>query len=312
MYGAIIGDIVGSKYEFNNIKTKDFPFVSDGCSFTDDTIMTVAVAKALLKSRELQKPFKPILVEEIKEMGHRFPHPQGGYGRRFLNWLNSDNPEPYNSLGNGSAMRVSPCGLLAVTLEEALALAKASAEVTHNHPEGIKGAQATAAAVFLARHWKSKDVIRFYINEFFYPLDFTLNEIRKHYHFDETCPGTVPQAIEAFLESDSFEDAIRNAVSLGGDSDTIGAITGSIAWSYYRFHNRTEPDSNAKEGRIWPISCEQIIAENKIDEILPKDFVELIDEFDIARMGRFGTFNRMGGCSPIPIEGCVASQATKK
>ena len=298
MYGAIIGDIVGSKYEFNNIRTKDFPFISHGCAFTDDTIMTVAVAKALLKSRSEEKPFRPILVEEIKEMGRRFPHPQGGYGRRFLCWLGSASPEPYNSYGNGSAMRVSPCGLIAVTLKEALALAKASAEVTHNHPEGIKGAQAIAAAVFMAKLRKSKYEIRSFISEQFYSLDRTLDEIRENYGFHESCQQSVPEAIIAFLESTDYEDAIRNAISIGGDSDTIGAMTGAIAWSYYRFDNHAV-QTDYSDGRIWPDWCGQLIQKYDIDSFLPEDFKEVIRELDEVRMHRMGSFGRMGYCTPI-------------
>ena len=173
MYGAIIGDIVGSKYEFNNIKTKDFPFVSKGCEFTDDTVMTVAVAKALLQSLKDQKPFKPILVREMQTLGRRFP--DAGYGGRFGRWLYARDPKPYGSFGNGSAMRVSPCGLIAVTMEEALQLAKASAEVTHDHPEGIKGAQATAAAIFMACTGHTKEEIGAYLREHYYDLTQTLD-----------------------------------------------------------------------------------------------------------------------------------------
>lgn len=158
----------------------------------------------------------------------------GGYGGRFSSWLHGTINEPYNSFGNGAAMRVSPCAIYAVELEEALMLAKASAEVTHNHPEGIKGAQATAAAIFLAKTGKSRDEIREHIENNYYRLDFTLDDIRTNYGFDETCQGTVPQAIAAFLESENFEDAIRNAISIGGDSDTLAAITGAIAWAFYR------------------------------------------------------------------------------
>ena len=184
MYGAIIGDIVGSKYEFNNIKMKEFPFVSKGCEFTDDSIMTVAVARALLKSREENVPFKQVLVQEMQELGRKYP---SSYGGMFAHWLVASNPKPYNSFGNGSAMRVSPCGLIAVTLDEALELAKASSEVTHNHPEGIKGAQATAAAIFLARIGKDKEEIRNYIQSHYYNLTQTLDEIRPTYYFNETC-----------------------------------------------------------------------------------------------------------------------------
>ena len=241
MYGAIIGDIVGSAYEFCNIKTKVFPLFSPGCDYTDDSLMTIAVAQALVQPWTDLEDFKQRLVETMQAMGRAYPYPTGAYGGRFSAWLRSPNPQPYGSFGNGSAMRVSPCGLYAATLEEALELAKASAEVTHNHPEGIKGAQATAAAIYLARTGSGKEVIRDYIRENFYPLEQTLDEIRPSYGFDESCQGTVPQAIQAFLEADSFEDAIRNAISLGGDSDTLGAITGSIAWSYYCAQNGGSP-----------------------------------------------------------------------
>lgn len=266
MYGAIIGDIVGSKYEFGNIKTKDFPLFSEGCSFTDDTVMTVAVASALLKSRETGCDFGKALVAEMQRFGRAYPFPQGGYGARFSAWLRQDDPQPYHSFGNGSAMRVSPCGLLAKTLEEALSLAEQSAAVTHNHPEGIKGAQATAAAIFLAKSGWSKDAIGGYICDHFYPLNQTLDEIRPDYGFDETCQGSVPQALTAFLESTSFEDAIRNAVSLGGDSDTLGAITGSVAWAFYG-RNGLQPD------------MKNILAQVS----LPMDLQTVVDRFEACR-----------------------------
>lgn len=298
MYGAIIGDIVGSKYEFNNILTKEFDFVSKGCSITDDSLMTLAVAKAIIKCRIGKLNFKETLIKEMQSMGRRFPYPQGGYGNRFNDWLTGKNTEPYYSFGNGSAMRVSPCGLIAVELEEALELAKVSAEVTHNHPEGIKGAQAVAAAVFLAKVGRSKEEIQKYIEENFYKLDKTLNEIRRTYKYNETCQETVPQAIIAFLESENFEDAVRNAISIGGDSDTIGAITGAIAWSHYRF-GVIDKMSSKKEGRIWTETCENIISKYNINSYLTDEFVDLIEEFDIARMGREGTYNRVGFCSSI-------------
>ena len=231
MIGAIIGDIVGSRYEFDNIKTKKFPLFSEPCMFTDDSVMTAAVAAALLENRERGVPFGEALTERMRSFGRRHPH--AGYGRRFHDWLAGDDPAPYNSLGNGSAMRVSPCALAAGSLEEALSLAEASAAVTHDHPEGIRGARAVAAAIYLARTGADKAGIRAYVEENFYPLDFTLEEIRPSYRFDVTCRGSVPQGIEAFLESTGFEDALRNAVSIGGDSDTIAAMAGSIAWSYY-------------------------------------------------------------------------------
>jgi len=227
MLGAIIGDIVGSVYEWNNIKTKDFLFFSKRGFFTDDTVMTVAVADALLKGGAPDD-----FIDSMKKIGRMYPN--SGYGGRFGGWLFSDDRNPYNSWGNGSAMRAAPCAWFAESLEEAEQLAERSAVVTHNHPEGIKGAQATAAAIFLARTGNSKDEIKHYIeNKYGYNLSHTLDEIRPGFQFDESCQGTVPEAIIAFLESTSFEDAIRNAISLGGDSDTIAAITGSIAEARY-------------------------------------------------------------------------------
>lgn len=232
MIGAIIGDIVGSIYEFNNIKTKEFSFVSRGCRFTDDTVMTVAVARALIRTCKEGCPFKSALIEEMKQLGNKYIN--AGYGGSFKSWLKSTESKPYYSYGNGSAMRVSPCGYYAKTLEEALTLAKESAEVTHNHPEGIKGAQAVSVAIFLAKNKKTKAEIKEYIEQEFYSLTRTLDDIRPNYEFDVSCQGSVPEAITAFLESVSFEDAIRNAVSIGGDSDTIAAITGSIAHAFYK------------------------------------------------------------------------------
>lgn len=301
MYGAIIGDIVGSKYEFNNIKSKDFPFISQGCGFTDDTVMTVAVAKALLWSYAENLSFKQLLVHEMQSLGRKYPY--AGYGGMFSSWLFEENPKPYNSFGNGSAMRVSPCGLISVTLAEAIALARASAEVTHNHPEGIKGAEATAAAIFLAKTGANKETIGRYICDHYYLLSQSLDEIRPTYYFNETCQNTVPQAIIAFLESESYEDAIRNAVSLGGDSDTLAAITGAIAWSYYRFNSiPSDMETHKKEGRIWSSSCDRVIAEYDIDGFLPDEFVSTIEQFDIARMQRAGTYERVGICQQIIIE----------
>ena len=291
MYGAIIGDIVGSTYEFNNVKDKDFPLFPEGSGFTDDSIMTVAVAKALVRARDEQVSFKAVLVEEMQRLGREYPCPMGAYGGRFSAWLRSDNPQPYHSFGNGSAMRVSPCGLIAVTLEEALALAKASAEVTHNHPEGIKGAQAVAAAIFMARHGSTKGEIRQYIHENFYPMDRSFEEIRKNYHFNESCQQTVPEAITAFLESKNFEDAICNAIYLGGDSDTIGAITGSIAWSYYD-RNNTDWDELPRDMELM-----QDLALG----IIPEDFRVLIEEFEKLCLRRAGTFYRLGMVTEIPL-----------
>lgn len=233
MIGAIIGDIAGSTYEFHSIKTMDFPLFAPGSSYTDDSLMSIAVASVLMQTGESHDGFKSHAVTSMRQIATKYPCPMGGYGGRFRHWLVSPNLRPYGSFGNGSAMRVSPCGDVAATLDEALALAKQSAEVTHSHPEGIKGAQAVAAAIVLARTGESRDGIRSYIEQHFYPLHQTVDEIRPRYRFDETCQGTVPQAITAFLESVSFEDVLRTAFSLGGDCDTLTDITCAIAWPFY-------------------------------------------------------------------------------
>ena len=235
MYGAILGDIVGSPYEFDfhNYKAKDFPLFSRRSEFTDDTVMTLAAAKALMETRgQEDAAVKAALVCEMQRLGRAYP--DKGYGARFIGWLYEEDPQPYHSYGNGSAMRVSPAAWLAEDLEEALHLAQLTAEVTHDHPEGIKGAQAAAAAIFLARTGRSKEEIRAYVTRTFgYDLSRTCDEIRPAYRHVESCQETVPQAITAFLESTEFEDALRTAVSLGGDSDTLAAITGSIAEAFY-------------------------------------------------------------------------------
>ena len=227
MIGAIVGDIAGSVYEWNNIKTKEFPLFSPEGFFTDDTVMTLAIADGLMNggSREA-------FIKAMKKYGRLYPY--AGYGSRFGNWILTDDTSPYNSWGNGSAMRVSPVAWAFNTLSEVEEYAEICAAVTHNHPEGIKGARATAAAIFLARTGATREEIREYIEkQYGYDLSRTLDEIRPNYRFDESCQGTVPEAIIAFLESVSFEDAIRNAISLGGDSDTLAAITGSIAEAAY-------------------------------------------------------------------------------
>ncbi len=231
MLGAIIGDIVGSRFEWNNHRSKDFNLFSEECFFTDDTVMTLAVAKALLGCKGDYSDLSKRAITAMQEIGR--PYPDCGYGGMFERWIYSDDPKPYNSYGNGAAMRVSACGFIAKTLEEAKELSRKVTEVTHNHPEGIKGAEATTVATFLARNGHKIDEIREYINEHYYKMNFTLDEIRDTYEFNETCQETVPQAIMAFLESTSFEDAIRNAISIGGDSDTLAAITGGIAEAYY-------------------------------------------------------------------------------
>ena len=225
MIGAIAGDIIGSVYEAHPIKTEDFPLFSPGCRFTDDTVMTVATADSILTGKGYAAAYK--------EWGRLFPH--AGYGGMFRQWLRSDSSEPYNSFGNGSAMRVSPVGFAFDSLDKVLEEAKKSAEVTHNHPEGIKGAQAVAAAIYLARTGKGKKEIKDYIETTFdYDLSATLAEIRPGYRFDPTCQGSVPQAVIAFLESYDYEDAVRKAISLGGDTGTQACITGGIAQAYYK------------------------------------------------------------------------------
>lgn len=226
MTGAIAGDIIGSVYEFDNIKTTDFPLFTNESDYTDDTIMMVAVADWLLNGGDLAKV--------MQRYGREYPYPTGGYGGRFSGWLREKDPLPYNSWGNGSAMRVSAVGWMFDSLEKTLEVAKDTAVVTHNHPEGIKGAQATAAAIYLARTGKSKQDIKQYIETTFsYDLGRTCDEIRPFYRFNESCQGTVPEAIIAFLDSSDFENAIRLAVSLGGDSDTLACITGGIAEAFY-------------------------------------------------------------------------------
>lgn len=245
MLGAIIGDVVGSVYEFQSDKTKDFPLFSADSRPTDDSVMTCAVALACIDSGcESESKFKNALIARMHQLGEEYP--DAGYGGRFAAWLENGDVEPYGSWGNGSAMRVSPVAYLSNNIVDVEKYARWSAEVTHNHPEGIKGAQAAACAVFLARKGKGKDVIRRYISEYYYDLDFTLDEIRGDYCFDVTCAGTVPQAIECFLEAESFEDTIRSAISLGGDGDTLAAIAGAIAEAYYGI-----PDELAEEASVY-------------------------------------------------------------
>lgn len=230
MIGAIIGDIAGSRFEFSNNKSKEFDLLGCGCFYTDDSVMSLAVANAILKCGKLAN-LPAQAIKEMQTLGRLYPN--AGYGTSFYNWIFSDNPVPYNSFGNGAAMRVSACGFAGDTIEEVKALAHAVTAVTHSHPEGLKGAEATACCVFLARAGKTKQEIRDFVNEWYYPLNFTIDEIRPTYEYNVTCQGTVPQAIEAFLESNDFVDAIRTAVSVGGDSDTLAAITGGIAEAFY-------------------------------------------------------------------------------
>lgn len=225
LLGAIAGDVIGSVYEWRNIKNTDFNLFHTDCDFTDDSVLTVAIADAILFQKDFSKT--------VWKYGNDYP--DRGYGSRFKNWLYSKSPKPYDSFGNGSAMRVSAVGFACDSLNEVLKVAKQTAEISHNHPEGIKGAQATAAAIFMARNNNTKQEIKEYIEAIFnYDLGFTLDAIRPHYTFNETCQGSVPQAIVAFLESKDYEDAIRLAISIGGDSDTIACIAGGIAVAYYK------------------------------------------------------------------------------
>ena len=233
MLGAIIRDIAGSRFEWNNIKTKDFELLTfvGRCRPTDDSIMTLAIAKAILACNGDYKQLGQHAVSCMQKLGRRYSH--AGYGGKFYKWINSSYPRPYHSFGNGAAMRVSPCGFAASTLAEAKSLARAVTEVTHNHPEGLKAAEAVSVAIFLAKSGKSILEIRDYIESHYYKINFTLDIIRPVYSFDVSCQGSVPQAFEAFFESTDFEDTIRNAISIGGDSDTIAAIAGGIAEAYY-------------------------------------------------------------------------------
>jgi ADP-ribosylglycohydrolase len=255
MIGAIAGDIIGSVYEQYPIKTKEFHLFDSRCRFTDDSVLTVAVADAILSGR----PY----VESVRQIGRRYPH--AGYGGSFIQWLYSHEPQPYNSWGNGAAMRVSPVGFAFATKEEVLQEAQKTAEISHNHPEGIKGAQATAFAVFLARAGHDKEEIRKQISQRFgYDLGRRVDDIRPGYTFDISCQGTVPEAIIAFLDSESYEDAVRNAVSLGGDSDTLACITGGFAEAFY--------------GEV-PLHIRK-----KVKEILPPDLWVITDKFYRERM----------------------------
>ena len=238
MLGSIIGDIAGSVYEFNNYRAKDFtPFLHTEAAFTDDTVCTIAIADALLHDK--------CPARTLKEWGERY-WSNGGWGRSFALWLGSDTLEPYGSYGNGAAMRVAPAGLLATSLQEAQALSAKVTEVTHNHPEGIRGAAATASAVYMARNGSTSDKIREYVTDVFgYDLSRSVDDIRPAYVFNETCQQTVPEALTCVLEASSFEDAIRNAISIGGDSDTVAAIAGGVAEAMFGI-----PDEIANE--VWP------------------------------------------------------------
>ena len=246
MYGALLGDMIGAPFEFDRGgKTKEFPLFCRWSQFTDDSVMTIAVAEALMDSMgKTDEEVKTALVASMQKWGHIYP--DAGYGVRFYGWLAADDPQPYGSYGNGSAMRVSSAGWLYDTLEETRKYARLSAEVTHNHPEGVKGAESVAGAIFLARTGASKEEIRAYIiSEFGYDLSRTCDEIRPEYCHVESCQKTVPEAITAFLEGNDFEDVIRTAVSLGGDCDTLTCIAGSMAEAFYGV-----PEDMKKECRV--------------------------------------------------------------
>lgn len=261
MYGAILGDIIGSPYEFDRgIKTKEFDMFNEMCEFTDDSVMTAAVADALLKlpKNADDETVRAAIVNSMQEWGHKYPY--AGYGLKFSIWLDENNPLPYNSWGNGSAMRISSAGWLYDTIDETRKYARLATEVTHNHPEGIKGAEATASAVFMARMGASKDEIKNYIiREFGYDLSRTCDEIRPGYHHVESCQETVPEAITAFLEGNDFEDVIRTAVSLGGDCDTLTCIAGAMAEAFYGVPEEMKAECRKR---------------------LPKDMLEVLDRFE--------------------------------
>ena len=226
-YGAIIGDVVGSVYEFANKRSKEFPLLTDRNFCTDDSILTIAVHR-ILESKDYSKEN---IVSTLKEW--TLANLDGGYGMRYFNWATSDSTEPYKSYGNGAAMRVSPVGWFANSEEEVKKLSKLVTEVTHNHPEGILGAEITAMCVYYARIGKSKDFIREYVSEY-YDIDFDYEDLKRSNFFSETCEDTVPPAIFCFLESKNFEDCLRITVSIGGDTDTLCAISGAIAEAYYK------------------------------------------------------------------------------
>ena len=258
MLGAIIGDVVGSRFEFHNRLSRDFAFFHPDCRFTDDTVMTCAVAQALMDSREDFSDLPERTVAAMQRIGRRYPN--CGYGARFIHWMFTDDPQPYNSFGNGSAMRISPVGFAARDAEEAKLLSAAVTVVSHNHPEGMKGAEATAVAIVLARQGRTKEEIRKAMEEY-YDLGTTVTEYRDRWqgHGKEICQVSLPQALACFFEGDSYEDVIRNCISIGGDSDTIAAIAGGIAEAYDRI-----PEEYIKKTR----------------EILDDRLLEILDAFE--------------------------------
>lgn len=267
MYGAILGDMIGAPYEFDRgNKTKDFEMFNDWVCFTDDSVMTIAVADALMhiSNDADDDDVKTAVIQSMQKWGKKYP--RAGYGQRFFFWLGKKNPQPYGSWGNGSAMRVSSVGWLYNSLEETRRYARLTAEVTHNHPEGIKGAEAVASAIFMARNGASKEEIKKYIiQEFDYDLSRTCDEIRPGYHHIESCQETVPEALTAFMEGTDFEDVLRTAVSLGGDCDTLTCIAASIAEAFYGLSDNMRGECRKR---------------------LPKDMLGILDRFDERRGDR--------------------------
>lgn len=267
MYGAILGDIIGSVFEFDRGPwTKDFELFTKHSSFTDDTVMTVAIAEALMSARKDAdlEAIKKECIASMKKWGQWYPN--AGYGTRFYGWVLTDNPKPYGSFGNGSAMRVSAAGWLYDSIERTREVARVTAEVTHNHPEGIKGAECTAAVMYLARTGKNKEEIKEYVaKEFGYDISESLEEIRKHHRHVETCMDSIPKALVSFFEGDSYEDVVRNAVSLGGDTDTIAAIAGAMAEAMYGM---------------------PIVLQGECKMRVDKEMLDVIDKFD-KTLGRY-------------------------
>lgn len=274
MLGAIIGDVIGSRFEFRPIKSKNFElfetndginkngkltisYFVKGSRFTDDTAMTIAICKALLDCNEDYSNLSQLAITNMKYYGKKYP--LVGYGARFNDWLMSSSNMPYNSFGNGSAMRIGAVPYFAKSIEEVKLLSNKVTVVTHNHPEGLKGAEAIAVCIWLALQGATKDDIKEYVESNYYKLDFDYDNLIKNYRFDETCQGSVPQAIYCFLISNSFEDAVRTAVSIGGDADTIGAMVGAIAEAYYGIPNEIKL---------------------RVFDFLPNEFVDVINSFN--------------------------------
>lgn len=317
MIGAIIGDIVGSRFEFNNHRSKDFELFSDDCEVTDDSIMTIAVAKAIMETDKIMKPslkeqannynynalLEKLTIKYMQEIGRKYPY--CGYGGMFNHWIFSDDPKPYDSFGNGAGMRISPVGFAASSEYQACELSEIITSVSHNNKQGIKGAEATAVAIFMARRGFTKEEIRHKVNERYYKLDFTIDEIRDTYEFNETCQETVPQAIVAFLESTSFEDAIRTAISVGGDSDTLAAITGAIAEAYYGVPNdlkeKALPYLNSELRSVYDEWCDFMCVDSDASKFkLLTKYIGKLDNEELC--GQWIFFEEDDGTKKDPVE----------